>query len=77
MDKRCHFGALHRGKPTAPPPEGRRAKLSKSSLQSGGRRQKEAAGFEKIKFSVLHDFFKIFLAILLTFRSEYCNIIIA
>ena len=77
MYKRCHFGALHRGKPTAPLPEGRRAKPSKSSLQSCGRRQKEAAGFEKIKFSVLHDFFKIFLAILLTIRSEYCNIIIA
>ncbi len=77
MDKRGHFGALHREKPTAPLPEGRRAELSKSSLQSCGRRQKEAAGFEKIKFSVLHDFFKIFLAILLTFRSEYCNIIIA
>ena len=77
MDKRYHLDALHREKPTAPLPEGRRAKLSKSSLQSCGRRQKEAAGFEKIKFSVLHDFFKIFLAILLTFRSEYCNIIIA
>ena len=77
MDKRRRLGVLHREKPTAPLPEGRRAKPSKSSLQSGGRRQKEAAGFEKIKFSVLHDFFKIFLAILLTIRSEYCNIIIA
>ena len=77
MDKRCCFAALHRGKAIAPLPEGRRTKLSKSSLQSGGRRQKEAAGFEKIKFSVLHDFFKIFLAILLTIQSEYCNIIIA
>ena len=77
MDKKCRLDALHRGKPTAPLPEGRRAKPSKSSLQSCGRRQKEATGFEKIKFSVLHDFFKIFLAILLTIQSEYCNIIIA
>ena len=77
MDKRCHSGALHWGEPAAPLPENRRAEPSKSSLQSCGWRQKEAAGFEKIKFSVLHDFFKIFLAILLTIQSEYCNIIIA
>jgi hypothetical protein len=77
MDKRRRLDALHREKPIAPLPDYPRAKLSKSSLQSCGRRQKEATGFEKIKFSVLHDFFKIFLAILLTIRSEYCNIIIA
>lgn len=77
MDKGCYLDGLPREKPTAPLPEGRRAKPSKSSLQSCGKRQKEAAGFEKIKFSVLHDFFKIFLAILLTIQSEYCNIIIA
>jgi hypothetical protein len=77
MDKKCRLDALHRGKPTAPLSDYPRAKPSKSSLQSCGRRQKEAAGFEKIKFSVLHDFFKIFLAILLTIQSEYCNIIIA
>ena len=38
---------------------------------------KTGVWLKKIKFSVLHDFFKIFLAILLTIRSEYCNIIIA
>lgn len=71
------FGALHREKPCVPLPDHRCAKPSKSRLQSCGRRQKQVVGFEKIKFSVLHDFFKIFLAILLTIRSEYCNIIIA
>ena len=77
MDKGCRLGALHREKPTAPLSDYPRAKPSKSSLQSCGRRQKEAAGYEKIKFSVLHDFFKIFLAILLTTGRESCKLNIA
>ena len=51
--------------------------LSKTCLHSAGKRRNSPFRFKKEKFSVLHDFFEIFLAILLTFRSGCCNIIIA
>ena len=49
----------------------------KRCLHYGCKAPKAAAARKKQKFSVLHDFFKVFLAILLTTGRESCKLIIA
>lgn len=53
------------------------APLYKKVLPHPRRAAKKRFILQKQKFSVLHDFFKVFLAILLTTGRESCKLIIA